>query len=155
MRVFYFRLLQLAIGHSMVFLILFFVFTIGSFALLYPWLGQDFFPSVDAGQFKLHVRARPVRASKKRRALCDQVDNAIRREIPKSEVVSIIDNIGIPYSGSNLSYTSTGVVAASDADITVALTEKHHPTDVYVQDLRAKLKRSFPALSSTPFRWTW
>jgi multidrug efflux pump subunit AcrB len=144
LRVFYFRLLQLAIGHSTVFLILFFAFTIGSFALLYPWLGQDFFPTVDAGQFKLHLRAPTGTRIEETARLCDEVDNAIREEIPKSELVSIIDNIGIPYSGLNLSYTSTGVVGASDADVTVALTEKHHPTDQYVQHLRAKLNQQFP-----------
>jgi len=146
LRVFYFRVLQLAIAHSTVFLILFFVFSIGSFALLYPWLGQDFFPSVDSGQFKLHVRAQTGTRIENTALLCDQIDNAIRREIPKSELVSIIDNIGIPYSGLNLSYTSTGVVSAADADITVALAEKHHPTDRYVQDLRAKLGIEFPGV---------
>ncbi len=144
LRTFYFRVLQLAIGHSTIFLILFFVFTIGSFALLYPWLGQDFFPSVDAGSFKLHVRAPTGTRIEETARLCDQIDNAIRREIPKQEVVSIIDNIGIPFSGINLSYTSSGVVSAADADITVQLTEKHHPTDDYVQDLRAKLNDEFP-----------
>ena len=146
LRVFYFRVLQLAIAHSTVFLILFFVFSIGSFALLYPWLGQDFFPSVDAGQFKLHIRAQTGTRIEDTALLCDRIDNAIRREIPKSELVSIIDNIGIPYSGLNLSYTSTGVVSAADADITVALAEKHHPTDGYVQDLRAKLGVKFPGV---------
>src|ERR1700742_1203053 len=144
LRVFYFRVLQLAIGHSTIFLILFFVFTIGSFALLYPWLGQDFFPSVDAGSFKLHLRAQTGMRIEETARMCDLVDNAIRQEIPKSELVSIIDNIGIPYSGLNLSYTSTGVVGASDADITVQLAEKHHPTDQYVQHLRAKLNQQFP-----------
>ncbi len=147
LRTFYFRLLQLAIAHSTVFLILFFVFTIGSFALLYPWLGQDFFPSVDAGQFKLHVRAPSGTRIEETARLCDEIDNAIREEIPKQEVVSIIDNIGIPYSGLNLSYSSTGVVGAWDADITVALTEKHHPTDIYVQRLRAKLNNEFPGVT--------
>ena len=146
LRVFYFRVLQLAIAHSTVFLILFFVFSIGSFALLYPWLGQDFFPSVDSGQFKLHIRAQTGTRIENTALLCDRIDNAIRREIPKSELVSIIDNIGIPYSGLNLSYTSTGVVSAADADITVALAEKHHPTDRYVQDLRAKLGVEFPGV---------
>jgi multidrug efflux pump subunit AcrB len=144
LRIFYFRLLQLAIGHSVVFLILFFVFTLGSFALLYPWLGQDFFPSVDAGSFKIHLRAPTGTRIEETARLCDLVDNAIREEIPKSELVSIIDNIGIPYSGLNLSYTSTGVVGASDADITVQLAEKHHPTDNYVQHLRPKLNAEFP-----------
>jgi multidrug efflux pump subunit AcrB len=144
LRTFYFRVLQLAIAHSTVFLILFFVFSLGSFALLYPWLGQDFFPSVDAGSFKLHLRAPTGTRIEETAALCDEVDNAIRQEIPKSELVSIIDNIGIPYSGLNLSYTSTGVVSSADADVTVALTEKHHPTDTYVQRLRAKLATQFP-----------
>jgi len=147
LRTFYFRLLQLAIAHSTVFLILFFVFTIGSFALLYPWLGQDFFPSVDSGQFKLHVRAPSGTRIEETARLCDEIDNAIREEIPKQEVVSIIDNIGIPYSGLNLSYSSTGVVGSWDADITVALTEKHHPTDLYVQHLRAKLNNEFPGVT--------
>ena len=144
LRVFYFRVLQLAIGHSTVFLILFFVFTLGSFALLYPWLGQDFFPSVDSGSFKLHIRAQTGTRIEETARLCDEIDNAIRQEIPKSELVSIIDNIGIPYSGLNLSYTSTGVVGSADADITVALAEKHHPTDDYVQRLRARLPAEFP-----------
>ena len=144
LRTFYFRVLQLAIAHSTVFLILFFVFTIGSFALLYPWLGQDFFPSVDAGSFKLHLRGPTGTRIEETAALCDRVDASIRQEIPKNELVSIIDNIGIPYSGLNLSYTSTGVVGSADADITVALTEKHHPTDTYVQRLRAKLATQFP-----------
>jgi multidrug efflux pump subunit AcrB len=147
LRNFYFGLLQLAIAHSTIFLILFFVFTIGSFALLYPWLGQDFFPSVDSGSFKLHLRAQTGTRIEETARLCDQVDNAIREEIPKNELVSIIDNIGIPYSGLNLSYSSTGVVSASDADITVALTEKHHPTDGYVQQLRGKLNAEFPGVT--------
>jgi multidrug efflux pump subunit AcrB len=144
LRTFYFRLLRLAIGHSAIFLILFFAFTVGSFALLYPWLGQDFFPNVDAGSFKLHLRAQTGTRIEETARLCDEVDSAIRQEIPKSELVSIIDNIGIPYSGLNLSYTSTGVVGPADADITVQLAEKHHPTDVYVQHLRAKLPSQFP-----------
>src|ERR1700684_1896728 len=146
LRVFYFSVLQLAIAHRTAFLILFFVFFLGSFALLYPWLGQDFFPSVDAGSVKLYLRAPTGTRIEETARLCDEVDNAIREEIPKNELVSIIDNIGIPYSGLNLSYTSTGVVSASDADITVALAEKHHPTDRYVQDLRAKLGAEFPGV---------
>src|SRR6201986_228881 len=147
LRTFYFRVLQLAIAHSTVFLILFFIFTIGSFALLYPWLGQDFFPSVDAGSFKLHLRAPTAARIEETAALCDRVDGAIREEIPKSELVSIINNIGIPYSGINLSYSSSGVVGPADADITVALTEKHHPTDTYVKQLRLSLAKNFPGVT--------
>ncbi len=102
---------------------------------------------MDAGQFKLHVRAPSGTRIEDTARLCDEIDQAIRREIPKQEVVSIIDNIGIPYSGLNLSYSSTGVVGAWDADITVALTPKHHPTDRYVQDLRAKLGVEFPGVT--------
>src|ERR1700761_8498223 len=144
LRMFYFRVLQLAISHAVIFLLIFFIFTIGSFALIYPWLGQDFFPSVDAGSFKLHLRAPTGTRIEETARLCDLVEHSIRQEIPQSELVSIIDNIGIPYSGINLSYTSTGVVGASDADITVQLAEKHHPTDTYVQHLRPKLNAEFP-----------
>jgi multidrug efflux pump subunit AcrB len=147
LRSWYHGMLHLAIEHSAVFLIFFLVFTIGSFALLYPWLGQDFFPNVDAGLFRMHIRAQTGTRIEETAALCDRIDGAIRQEIPKSELVSIIDNIGIPYSGLNLSYSSTGVVGPADADITVALSEKHHPTDTYVQALRARLPQLFPGVT--------
>src|SRR6202012_5783805 len=140
-------LLGLAVDHSGLFLILFLVFCLGSFALLYPWLGQDFFPSVDAGQFKLHVRARTGTRIEETARLCDQIDNAIRREIPKREVVTIIDNIGIPYSGLNLSYGNSGVVGSADADITVSFTKDHPPTDTYVEELRGKRASEFPGVT--------
>ncbi len=147
LRNFYHGLLMLAVKHSAVFLILFLVFCVGSFALLYPWLGQDFFPSVDAGQFKLHVRARTGTRIEETARLCDEVDQAIRREIPSRELVTIIDNIGIPYSGLNLSYGNSGVVGSADADITVSLSKDHHPTNDYVEVLRGKLARQFPSVT--------
>ena len=146
-RGFYQGLLGLAVAHSTMFLILFVVVCVGSFALLYPWLGQDFFPSVDAGQFKLHVRARTGTRIEETARLCDEIDNAIRREIPARQLVTIIDNIGIPYSGLNLSYTNTGVVGSADADITVSLSKDHRPTNDYVEDLRAKLGQEFPGVT--------
>jgi multidrug efflux pump subunit AcrB len=146
-RSFYHGLLGLSLQHSTVFLILFVAFCIGSFALLYPWLGQDFFPSVDAGQFKLHVRARTGTRIEETARLCDEIDRAIRREIPAREIVTIIDNIGIPYSGLNLSYTNTGVVGSADADITVSLTRDHHSTNAYVEQLRARLAQEFPGVT--------
>jgi multidrug efflux pump subunit AcrB len=145
LRSFYHGLLGLAVAHSTVFLVLFLVFCFGSFALLYPWLGQDFFPSVDAGQFKLHVRARTGTRIEETARLCDKIDAAIRREIPQREVLTIIDNIGIPYSGLNLSYSNSGVVGSADADITVSLSKDHHPTADYVARLRATLARDFPS----------
>ncbi len=146
-RSFYHGLLALAVTHSTVFLIFFAVFCVGSSALLYGWLGQDFFPSVDAGQFKLHVRARTGTRIEETARLCDEIDNAIRREIPQRELVTIIDNIGIPYSGLNLSYTNTGVVGSADADVTVSLSRDHRPTNDYVESLRAKLGREFPGVT--------
>ena len=147
LRVFYFRLLQLAIAHSTVFLILFFVFSVGSFALLYPWLGQDFFPSVDAGQFSCMCARQTGTRIEDTARLCDRIDNAIRQEIPKSEVVSIIDNIGIPYSGLNLSYTSTGVVAPRMRTSRCLSPKSTIPPMLYVQDLRAKLGVEFPGVT--------
>ena len=147
LRRFYHGLLALAVARSYTFLILFFLFCVGSFALLYPWLGQDFFPSVDAGQFKLHVRARTGTRIEETARLCDQIDNAIRREIPARELVTIIDNIGIPYSGLNLSYGNSGVVGTADADITVSLTKDHRPTNDYVEDLRKSLAKEFPGVT--------
>ena len=147
LRRFYHGLLGMAVAHSTVFLILFVIFCVGSFALLYPWLGQDFFPTVDAGQFKLHVRARTGTRIEETARLCDEIDNAIRRQIPAHEIVTIIDNIGIPYSGLNLSYTNTGVVGSADADITVSLTRDHHPTNNYVEKLRSTLAQQFPGVT--------
>jgi multidrug efflux pump subunit AcrB len=143
----YRSLLEVCIGNAAVFLVLFFVFTLGSFALLYPWLGQDFFPSVDSGQFKLHVRARTGTRIEETARLCDQIDQAIREDIPQKELVTIIDNIGVPYSGLNLSYSNSAPVGPADADILVSLAAKHRPTDEYVQDLRSKLSLEFPGVA--------
>jgi multidrug efflux pump subunit AcrB len=146
-RGFYYGLLALALEHTTVFFLFFVIFCGGSFALLYPSLGQDFFPSVDAGQFKLHVRARTGTRIEETARLCDLIDDEIRREIPRREVVTIIDNIGIPYSGLNLSYSNSGVVGTADADITVSLTHDHHPTYAYVRALRRTLAQQFPGVT--------
>ena len=77
---------------------MFLVFALGSVLVLTPWLGQDFFPSVDSGQFKIHVRAHTGTRIEETAALCDHVDATIRSEIPANELVTIVDNIGLPYS---------------------------------------------------------
>ncbi len=123
---------------------MFFILTIGSAALLFPWLGQDFFPTVDSGQFLLHVRAPTGTRIEDTAALCDRVEQEIRREVPKKELVSIIDNIGLPYSGLNLSYSTSAPVGPADADITVSLAKDHHPTEAYVEKLEANLSQQFP-----------
>ena len=143
----YYRILELCVAHSTVFLLSFLAFAVVSAALLYPFLGQDFFPSVDSGQFKLHVRAHTGTRIEDMASICDQIDNTIRETIPQKEIVTIIDNIGLPYSGLNTSYSNSAAIGPADADISVQLTEKHHPTDGYVQKLRGILNLRFPGVT--------
>jgi len=142
----YHGLLERCLHHRRAFLLLFLAVTLGSLALLIPWLGQDFFPSVDAGSFKLHVRGPTGLRIEDTAFLCDLVENSIRQEIPAKEVRSIIDNIGLPYSGINLSYSNSAPVGNSDADILVTLGANHHPTEKYVNDLRITLAKKFPGV---------
>ncbi|HEY2904989.1 MAG TPA: efflux RND transporter permease subunit [Vicinamibacterales bacterium] len=138
-------LLEYAIGRRGVFAMLFLAVCVASL-LLVRWVGEDFFPSVDGGQFKLHLRAQTGMRIEETAALCDRVQAAIREVIPKDEIVSVIDNIGLPYSGINLSYTNSAPIGSSDADILVALSDHHQPTDRYVHDLRLRLANEFPGV---------
>jgi len=140
----YRNLLEVSLQHRGVFLIGFFVCCLGSLAILIPWLGQDFFPTVDSGSFKLHMRAPTGMRIEETANLCDQVEHWIRGQIPASEFQSVIDNIGLPYSGINLSYSNSAPVGTSDADILVTLAAKHHPTDDYIERLRLTLPKQFP-----------
>ncbi|HEY4049233.1 MAG TPA: efflux RND transporter permease subunit [Acidobacteriaceae bacterium] len=142
----YHNLLQHTVAHPVVFTISFFAACLASFAL-FPWLGQDFFPAVDGGQFKLHVRAQTGTRIEETARLCDLVEDSIRREIPKSEVTNILDNIGLPYSGINLSYSNSAAIGPADADIQVSLAQNHRPTEEYVHTLRAKLAQEFPGIT--------
>ena len=112
--------------------------------VLVTQLGQDFFPSVDAGQFLLHVRARTGTRIEETIRLCSDVDAAVRKEIPVKELKGIMDNIGIPNSSVNLSYNTSGVIGPGDADILVALNKGHEPTEVYIRRLRKALNAQFP-----------
>ena len=143
----YLRLLTLCVDHPAVFLILFMVFSLASVGLLTPSLGRDFFPAVDAGQFKIHVRARTGTRIEETAALCDHIDRTIRGLIPAKEVVTIVDNIGLPYSGLNLSYSTSAPIGPADADIQVQLTQDHHPTAAYVETLRKELNRQYPGVT--------
>jgi multidrug efflux pump subunit AcrB len=143
----YLRLLTVCVDHAKVFLLLFTVFAVASVGLLLPSLGQDFFPSVDSGQFKIHVRARTGTRIEETALLCDHIDSTIREHIPAKEVVSIVDNIGLPYSGLNLSYSTSAPIGPADADIQVQLTEDHHPTEAYVAKLREVLNREYPGVT--------
>ncbi|HEY0704776.1 MAG TPA: efflux RND transporter permease subunit [Candidatus Acidoferrales bacterium] len=142
----YHGVLEVCIRHNRLFAICFLTVCVLSFALL-PLLGQDFFPAVDTGEFKLHMRAPTGTRIEETAALCDHVEDAIRQEIPQKEVRSIIDNIGLPYSGINLSYSNSAPVGPGDADILVALTKDHRPTAEYQHDLRLKLNREFPGVT--------
>jgi multidrug efflux pump subunit AcrB len=143
----YRRLLEICLHHRRVFLIAFFASCLASLVILIPWLGRDFFPSVDAGSFKLHMRAPTGMRIEETANLCDQVEQSIRAQIPASEVQNVIDNIGLPYSGINLSYSNSAPVGSSDADILVSLSVKHHPTDNYIHQLRLSLPKQFPGVS--------
>ena len=140
-------LLEISLHHRRAFLITFFAFCLGSLAILIPWLGRDFFPSVDSGTFKLHLRAPTGMRIEETANLCDLVEQSIRRQIPASEVQSVIDNIGLPYSGINLSYSNSAPVGSGDADILVTLFANHHPTDDYVHQLRLVLPKQFPGVT--------
>lgn len=110
-----------------------------------PGLGQDFFPSVDGGQIKLHLRARTGTRIEETAALCDAVEAKIRAVIPKDELATIVDNLGLPYSGINLAYSTSAPVGPGDADIFVNLNEGHRPTAQYVRRLRTQLSETFPS----------
>jgi multidrug efflux pump subunit AcrB len=142
----YHGLLEVCVRHNKLFAICFLAVCVLSFALL-PLLGQDFFPKVDTGEFKLHLRAPTGTRIEETAALCDHVEASIRKQIPQGELRSIIDNIGLPYSGINLSYSNSAPVGPGDADILVALTKDHHPTADYEHDIRLKLNEEFPGVT--------
>jgi multidrug efflux pump subunit AcrB len=146
-RIGYLRFLTLAVHHAGIFLVLFVIFAVASVGILTPFLGQDFFPSVDSGSFKIHVRAHTGTRIEETAALCDHIDATIRQNVPSDEIVNIVDNIGLPYSGLNLSYSTSAPVGPADADIQVQLTEKHHPTDHYVENLRTQLADQYPGVT--------
>jgi multidrug efflux pump subunit AcrB len=110
-----------------------------------PGLGQDFFPSVDGGQIKLHLRARTGTRIEETAALCDRVEAAIRQVIPGKQIESIVDNIGLPYSGINLAYSTSAPVGPGDADIYINLARHHEPTANFTRALRKMLATSYPS----------
>ncbi|MCU1335929.1 MAG: Cation efflux system protein CusA [Bryobacterales bacterium] len=140
----YSNLLQLCLDHRALFAGCFLVFCLASLVLV-PRLGQDFFPTVDAGQLRLHLRAKTGTRIEETARVTSEAENVIRKVIPAAELGGILDNIGLPTSGINLSYSNSETVGNFDADILVSLQAKHHPTADYVQKLREELPRAFPA----------
>jgi multidrug efflux pump subunit AcrB len=139
----YYDFLTRCLTHRKAFIPAFFFLCLCVF-LLVPWLGQDFFPHSDSGQFILHIRAKTGMRIEETARLSDLVENAIRGEIPSVEMDNIIDNIGLPYSPLNLMHSTSGVLGANDVDVLVSLREKHHPTEDYLRALRHKLPAEFP-----------
>jgi len=142
-RRFYQRFLGEILHHRGAFATGFIFFCLGTM-LLAPQLGQDFFPSVDAGQFRLHVRARTGTRIEETTKLIDKVETVIRQEVPENELQGMMDNIGVPASSINLTYSDNGLIGAGDADILVGLRQEHHPVEGYVRRVRARLLREFP-----------
>jgi CzcA family heavy metal efflux pump len=142
----YQQLLETTLNRRGLFAVCFVVFCAASMGLAF-FLGEDFFPQVDAGLIRLHFRARPGLRVEETAKLCDEVEVALRDVIPKDEIQTVLDNIGVPYSGINLSYSNSGVIGTADAEVLIGLNpEHHHPTAAYIRKLRRELPRRFPGV---------
>jgi CzcA family heavy metal efflux pump len=142
----YYQLLETTIAHRKLFASVFVAFCVLSLGWIFV-LGEDFFPSVDAGLIRLHLRARAGLRVEETARLCDQVEQFLHQDLPPGVIATILDNIGLPNSSINLSYSNSGVIGTSDAEILVGLSdERHRPTSEIVQELRQKLPRQFPGV---------
>ena len=139
----YRELLTMALSHRPVFVIGFMAVVLLSFGLV-PFLGSNFFPSVDGGQILMHARVPVGTRVEESAARFADIEDAIRRVIPAEEITTLVDNIGLPPSSINLTYNNTGVVGTQDGDVQIALREGHRPTADYVRELRERLPRQFP-----------
>jgi multidrug efflux pump subunit AcrB len=145
-RVGYRDLLGLALATPRRFVAGFLVLVLLSFALV-PFLGQNFFPSVDSGEINLHVRGPVGMRIEETASLFDRVEREIRNTIPPDQLAVIVDNIGLPVSGINRAYSNTGSIGPMDGDILVSLKAGHAPTAGFVKALRTTLPRDFPGTS--------
>jgi len=139
-------LLTLALRHRPTFVVVFLAFIAASFALV-PYLGQNFFPSVDAGQILMHVRTQVGTRVEENAYQFADIQKAIRKIIPPDQIETITDNIGMPISGINTTYNNTGIMGPSDGDIQIKLKEDHPPTENYIKAMREQLPRLFPGTS--------
>ena len=146
LRAIYRDLLTRVVLHRRSFIPIFLVICLSTF-LVVPWLGQDFFPQSDSGQFILHMRSKTGMRIEETARLSDLVENSIRQQIPPAEMDNILDNVGLPYSPLNTMHSTSGVLGANDVDILVSLREKHHPTADYVRTLRQGLADEFPGVT--------
>jgi len=139
-------LLTMLVDHRKVFVPAFLLICFSAY-LLEPWLGQDFFPTSDTGEFKLHMRAKTGTRIEETARICDLVEQSIRRQIPASQLVGILDEIGLPYSSINTIYSNSAPIGSADADIMVTLTKGHRPTVEFMRRLRNTLPQEFPGNS--------
>jgi len=142
----YRSLLQLALNAPKTFIAGFLACVLVSFAL-WPFLGENFFPTVDSGQILMHVRAQPGTRIEETARLFDLVEQVVRGTIPPSQVANIVDNIGLPFSGINMAYQNTGTIGPEDGDALITLNENHAPTERYIKDLRTVLPQRFPGVT--------
>jgi multidrug efflux pump subunit AcrB len=145
-RLAYRELLAMALRRRAVFVTCFLAFVIGSFALT-PYLGRDFFPAVDAGQILMHVRMTVGTRVEESAQRFVAIQKAIRQIIPPQELATMVDNIGFPVSGINMTYNNTGTIGSQDGEIQIKLTEDHRPTAEYVRTLREELPERFPGVT--------
>jgi multidrug efflux pump subunit AcrB len=132
--------------HTWLFASCFLIFCVLSVGIS-VFLGRDFFPNVDAGQIRMHFRARTGLRIEETSRLADQVNQTIRQVIPDKDVVTILDNVGVPYSGINLTYSNSGTIGTSDAEILVQLKpERGKPTSMYINELRERLPSEYPGV---------
>jgi CzcA family heavy metal efflux pump len=142
----YRRTLTSALQNARLFSACFLIFCVLS-AGLTLLLGRDFFPSVDAGQIRLHMRARTGLRIEESARLADQINQVIRKTIPERDLLTVLDNVGLPYSGINLTYSNSGTIGTADGEILVQLKqERGRPTNAYIDELRRDLPREFPGV---------
>lgn len=145
-RLAYRELLTLAFQRRAVFVAGFLLFVAGSFALV-PFLGRDFFPTVDAGQILMHARLKVGTRVEQSSQQFAEIQKAVRQIIPPDELDTMVDNIGFPVSGINMTYNNTGTIGSSDGDIQIKLREGHRPTADYVRILREEMPARFPGVT--------
>ncbi|WP_454733490.1 MULTISPECIES: efflux RND transporter permease subunit [Cupriavidus] len=137
--------LSAQLGNRKRFATVFLGFCVLSCALI-PFLGRDFFPTVDAGQIRLHMRTPTGTRIEETARVADQVEAAIREMIPPDQLETILDNLGVPNSGINLSYSNAGTIGTLDGEILMSLREGHRPTEEFISRLRAELPKRFPGV---------
>ena len=142
-RLAYREMLTMALRHRVVFVSCFMLFVVGSFGLA-PWVGRDFFPQVDGGRILMHVRTHVGTRVEENAREFAEMEKVIRQIIPPEELETLVDNIGFPISGTNMTYNNTGTIGSSDGEIQIGLSHEHRPTEDYVRTLREELPARFP-----------